>query len=102
MFIFREKDLTATSIVKMEGNKTSITNMKVPPSKHTRRCVQSVSHPPKFVCFPKSLESITGESMRDRVKTFTYDFSYDSSDCKISAFVSQEKVNKRLSPAEGR
>uniref|UniRef100_A0A674PFD8 Kinesin-like protein KIF16B n=1 Tax=Takifugu rubripes TaxID=31033 RepID=A0A674PFD8_TAKRU len=96
MFIFREKDLTATSIVKMEGNKTSITNMKVPPSKHTRRCVQSVSHPPKFVCFPKSLESITGESMRDRVKTFTYDFSYDSSDCKISAFVSQEKVFKDL------
>ncbi|XP_029706824.1 kinesin-like protein KIF16B isoform X4 [Takifugu rubripes] len=67
----REKDLTATSIVKMEGNKTSITNMK-------------------------SLESITGESMRDRVKTFTYDFSYDSSDCKISAFVSQEKVFKDL------
>lgn len=102
MFIFREKDLTATSIVKMEGNKTSITNMKVTPSKHTCTCVRSVSHPPKLVCFPKSLESITGESMRDRVKTFTYDFSYDSSDCKSSAFVSQEKVNKHLSPAEGR
>lgn len=36
MFIFREKDLTAAYIVKMEGNKTSITNMKVPPSKHAR------------------------------------------------------------------
>lgn len=100
MFIFREKDLTAASIVKMEGNKTSITNMKVPPPKGTPS--QSVSHPPKLVRFPKSLESITGESMRDRVKTFTYDFSYDSSDCKSSAFISQEKVNKRLSPAEGR
>lgn len=30
--------------------------------------------------------------MRERVKTFTYDFSYDSMDCKSSAFVSQEKV----------
>lgn len=29
-FLFREKDLTAASIIKMEGNKTSITNMKVP------------------------------------------------------------------------
>lgn len=39
--------------------------------------------------------------MRDRVKTFTYDFSYDSSDCKSSAFVSQEKVNRYFSTAEG-
>uniref|UniRef100_A0A3Q1FTU6 Kinesin family member 16B n=1 Tax=Acanthochromis polyacanthus TaxID=80966 RepID=A0A3Q1FTU6_9TELE len=34
--------------------------------------------------------------MRDRTKTFTYDFSYDSTDCKSSAFVSQEKVFKDL------
>lgn len=38
--------------------------------------------------------------MRERVKTFTYDFSYDSMDCKSSAFVSQEKVMERLTPAE--
>ncbi|KAM7394784.1 hypothetical protein PAMP_021567 [Pampus punctatissimus] len=67
----REKDLTAKCIIKMEGTKTSITNLRIP-------------------------ESITGDSMRDRTKTFTYDFSYDSADCKSSSFVSQEKVFKDL------
>ncbi|XP_010753069.3 kinesin-like protein KIF16B isoform X5 [Larimichthys crocea] len=67
----REKDLTAKSIIKMEGNKTSITNLKIP-------------------------DSISGESTRDRTKTFTYDFSYDSTECKSSTFVSQEKVFKDL------
>uniref|UniRef100_A0A671VVE1 Kinesin-like protein KIF16B n=1 Tax=Sparus aurata TaxID=8175 RepID=A0A671VVE1_SPAAU len=66
-----EKDLTAKCIIRMEGNKTSITNLKLP-------------------------EGIAGESTRDRTKTFTYDFSYDSMDCKSSAFVSQEKVFKDL------
>uniref|UniRef100_A0A3B5AW30 Kinesin-like protein KIF16B n=1 Tax=Stegastes partitus TaxID=144197 RepID=A0A3B5AW30_9TELE len=67
----REKDLTAKCIIKMEGTKTSITNLKLP-------------------------DGIAGEVTRDRTKTFTYDFSYDSTDCKSSAFVSQEKVFKDL------
>ncbi|XP_064172804.1 kinesin-like protein KIF16B isoform X2 [Anguilla rostrata] len=67
----REKDLSAKFIIHMEGNKTSITNLKIP-------------------------EGISGDSGRERVKTFTYDFSYDSADCKSSSFVSQEKVFKDL------
>ncbi|XP_070711857.1 kinesin-like protein KIF16B [Pempheris klunzingeri] len=67
----REKDMTAKCIIKMEGTKTSITNLKIP-------------------------DGLAGDSMRDRTKTFTYDFSYDSMDCKSSTFVSQEKVFKDL------
>ncbi|XP_065816590.1 kinesin-like protein KIF16B isoform X3 [Labrus bergylta] len=67
----REKDLTAKSIIHMEGTKTSIINLKLP-------------------------EGIAGDSTRDRTKTFTYDFSYDSTDGKSSTFVSQEKVFKDL------
>ncbi|XP_068582637.1 kinesin-like protein KIF16B isoform X2 [Cebidichthys violaceus] len=67
----REKDLTAKCIIKMEGTKTSITNLKI-------------------------TDGIAADSTRDRTKTFTYDFSYDSTDCKSSAFVSQEKVFKDL------
>lgn len=67
----REKDLTAKCIIKMEGNKTSITNLKIP-------------------------DGNAGEVLRDRIKTFTYDFSYDSMDSKSSPFVSQEKVFKDL------
>ncbi|MEQ2191126.1 Kinesin-like protein kif16b, partial [Xenoophorus captivus] len=37
-----------------------------------------------------------GDSMRERTKTFTYDFSYDSMDCKSPSFVSQEKVFRNL------
>uniref|UniRef100_A0A3B4V8U6 Kinesin-like protein KIF16B n=1 Tax=Seriola dumerili TaxID=41447 RepID=A0A3B4V8U6_SERDU len=67
----REKDLTAKSIIKMEGTKTSITNLKIP-------------------------DGVAGDTTRDRTKTFTYDFSYDSTDCKSSAFVSQERVFRDL------
>ncbi|XP_029989667.1 kinesin-like protein KIF16B isoform X3 [Sphaeramia orbicularis] len=67
----REKDLTAKCIIKMEGTKTSITNMKIP-------------------------DGVSGDSVRERIKTFTYDFSYDSTDCKSSSFVSQEKVFRDL------
>uniref|UniRef100_A0A671RQE0 Kinesin-like protein KIF16B n=1 Tax=Sinocyclocheilus anshuiensis TaxID=1608454 RepID=A0A671RQE0_9TELE len=67
----REKDLSAKCIVEMEGNKTTITNLKIP-------------------------DGVTGDSVRERAKTFTYDFSYDSSDCKNASFVSQEKVFKDL------
>ncbi|XP_062243343.1 kinesin-like protein KIF16B isoform X1 [Platichthys flesus] len=63
----REKDLTSKCIIKMEGTKTSITNLKIP-------------------------DGVSGDPMRDRTKTFTYDFSYDSTDCESSTFVSQEKV----------
>uniref|UniRef100_A0A8C4T642 Kinesin-like protein KIF16B n=1 Tax=Erpetoichthys calabaricus TaxID=27687 RepID=A0A8C4T642_ERPCA len=63
----REKDLEAKCIIYMDGNKTSITNIKIP-------------------------EGMSGDSARERTKTFTYDFSYDSTDCKHSSYVSQEKV----------
>uniref|UniRef100_A0A672K010 Kinesin-like protein KIF16B n=1 Tax=Sinocyclocheilus grahami TaxID=75366 RepID=A0A672K010_SINGR len=67
----REKDLSAKCIIEMEGNKTTITNLKIP-------------------------DGVTGDSVREKAKTFTYDFSYDSSDCKSAGFVSQEKVFKDL------
>ncbi|KAM4751236.1 kinesin-like protein KIF16B isoform 2-T2 [Anableps anableps] len=67
----REKDLMAKCIVQMEGTKTSITNLKIP-------------------------DGVVGDSMRERTKTFTYDFSYDSMDCRSSWFVSQEKVFRDL------
>ncbi|XP_068606615.1 kinesin-like protein KIF16B [Brachionichthys hirsutus] len=67
----REKDLTAQRIIRMEGTTTSITNLKVP-------------------------DGLAGDSTRERVKTFTYDFSYDSTDCKSSTFVSQEMVFRDL------
>uniref|UniRef100_A0A8C1GRI2 Kinesin family member 16Ba n=1 Tax=Cyprinus carpio TaxID=7962 RepID=A0A8C1GRI2_CYPCA len=70
-FWHREKDLSAKCIIEMEGNKTTITNLKIP-------------------------DGVTGDSVRERAKTFTYDFSYDSSDCKNASFVSQEKVFKDL------
>ncbi|XP_077460610.1 kinesin-like protein KIF16B [Stigmatopora argus] len=65
----REKDLTAKRVIKMEGNKTSISNPKV---------------------FSE------GDPGRDSTKTFTYDFSYDSGDSGSSAFVTQEKVFRDL------
>lgn len=37
-------------------------------------------------------DGVAGDSMRERTKTFTYDFSYDSTDSKSSGYVSQEKV----------
>ncbi|XP_061579720.1 kinesin-like protein KIF16B isoform X3 [Cololabis saira] len=67
----REKDLTAKSIIKMEGTKTTVTNLKIP-------------------------DGYTGDSVRERSKTFTYDFSYDSTDCKSCTFISQEKVFRDL------
>ncbi|XP_045068425.1 kinesin-like protein KIF16B isoform X6 [Coregonus clupeaformis] len=67
----REKDLTAKNIIEIKGDKTTIANLKIP-------------------------DGITGDSMRERKKTFTYDFSYDSSDSKSNTFVSQEKVFKDL------
>ncbi|XP_009998485.1 PREDICTED: kinesin-like protein KIF16B [Chaetura pelagica] len=55
----------------MEKNKTTITNLKVP-------------------------EGSTGDTGRERTKTFTYDFSYFSADSKSPSFVCQEMVFKNL------
>ncbi|XP_072513245.1 kinesin-like protein KIF16B isoform X2 [Salminus brasiliensis] len=67
----REKELSAQSIIEMEGNKTTITNLKIP-------------------------DGLTGDTVRERTKTFTYDFSYDSGDRSSMRFVSQEKVFRDL------
>ncbi|NWW72935.1 KI16B protein, partial [Climacteris rufus] len=67
----REKDLNAKFIISMEKNKTTITNLKVP-------------------------EGATGDTGRERTKTFTYDFSYFSADSKSPSFVCQEMVFKNL------
>ncbi|XP_067148985.1 kinesin-like protein KIF16B isoform X2 [Apteryx mantelli] len=67
----REKDLDAKFIISMEKNKTTITNLKIP-------------------------EGGTGDTGRERTKTFTYDFSYFSADSKSPSFVCQETVFKNL------
>ncbi|KAM6081225.1 kinesin-like protein KIF16B isoform 2-T2 [Chlamydotis macqueenii] len=67
----REKDLNAKFIISMEKNKTTITNLKVP-------------------------EGGTGDTGRERTKTFTYDFSYFSAESKSPSFVCQEMVFKDL------
>uniref|UniRef100_A0A8C0Q9P4 Kinesin-like protein KIF16B n=1 Tax=Canis lupus familiaris TaxID=9615 RepID=A0A8C0Q9P4_CANLF len=67
----REKDLEAKFIIQMEKSKTTITNLKIP-------------------------EGGTGDSGRERTKTFTYDFSFYSADMKSPDYVSQEMVFKTL------
>ncbi|XP_001086226.3 kinesin-like protein KIF16B isoform X16 [Macaca mulatta] len=67
----REKDLEAKFIIQMEKSKTTITNLKIP-------------------------EGGTGDSGRERTKTFTYDFSFYSADTKNPDYVSQEMVFKTL------
>ncbi|XP_077913027.1 kinesin-like protein KIF16B isoform X1 [Halichoerus grypus] len=67
----REKDLEAKFIIQMEKSKTTITNLKIP-------------------------EGGTGDSGRERTKTFTYDFSFYSADTKSPNYVSQEMVFKTL------
>ncbi|XP_036605155.1 kinesin-like protein KIF16B isoform X2 [Trichosurus vulpecula] len=67
----REKDLEAKFIVHMEKNKTTITNLKIP-------------------------EGGTGDTGRERTKTFTYDFSFFSADSKSPNYVSQEMVFTKL------
>uniref|UniRef100_A0A8C7ZVZ8 Kinesin motor domain-containing protein n=1 Tax=Oryzias sinensis TaxID=183150 RepID=A0A8C7ZVZ8_9TELE len=51
----REKDLSSRCIIRMEGSKTSIVNLKI-------------------------ADGFPGEPARGNTKTFTYDFSYDSTD----------------------
>ncbi|XP_059561474.1 kinesin-like protein KIF16B isoform X4 [Myotis daubentonii] len=67
----REKDLEAKFIIQMEKSKTTITNLKIP-------------------------EGGSGDSGRERTKTFTYDFSFYSADTKSPDYVSQEMVFKTL------
>ncbi|XP_024608465.1 kinesin-like protein KIF16B [Neophocaena asiaeorientalis asiaeorientalis] len=67
----REKDLEAKFIIQMEKSKTTITNLKIP-------------------------EGGTGDSGRERTKTFTYDFSFYSADTQSPDYVSQEMVFKTL------
>ncbi|XP_065776957.1 kinesin-like protein KIF16B isoform X4 [Muntiacus reevesi] len=67
----REKDLEAKFIIQMEKSKTTITNLKIP-------------------------EGGTGDSGRERTKTFTYDFSFYSADTESPDYVSQEMVFKTL------
>uniref|UniRef100_A0A8C2QNM2 Kinesin family member 16B n=1 Tax=Cricetulus griseus TaxID=10029 RepID=A0A8C2QNM2_CRIGR len=66
----REKDLEAKFIIQMEKSKTTITNLKIP-------------------------EGGTGDSGRERTKTFTYDFSFYSADTKSPDYVSQEMVQSQ-------
>ncbi|XP_036177743.1 kinesin-like protein KIF16B isoform X2 [Myotis myotis] len=67
----REKDLEAKFIIQMEKSKTTITNLKIP-------------------------EGGSGDSGRERTKTFTYDFSFYSADTKSPDYVSQEMVFRTL------
>ncbi|XP_073930387.1 kinesin-like protein KIF16B isoform X4 [Castor canadensis] len=67
----REKDLEAKFIIQMEKSKTTITNLKIP-------------------------EGGTGDSGRERSKTFTYDFSFYSADIKSPDYISQEMVFQTL------
>ncbi|XP_028928432.1 kinesin-like protein KIF16B isoform X3 [Ornithorhynchus anatinus] len=67
----REKDLEAKFIIHMEKNKTTITNLKIP-------------------------EGGSGDTGRERTKTFTYDFSYFSADSKSPNYITQEMVFKNL------
>ncbi|KAI2657962.1 Kinesin-like protein KIF16B [Labeo rohita] len=64
----REKDLSAKVIIQVDGHKTSVLNMK-----------------DNFHC-------MSGESCGESVKSFPYDFSYDSMDSTSPSFVTQEKI----------
>ncbi|XP_078452248.1 kinesin-like protein KIF16B [Lampetra planeri] len=67
----REKGLEAKFIIQMEGKKTVITNLKTP-------------------------EGSTGDVSRERLKEFTYDYSYFSVDKRSPQFASQEMVYKDI------
>ncbi|XP_073337800.1 kinesin-like protein KIF16B isoform X2 [Pagrus major] len=60
----RERQLSSKVIVHVKGNTTSI-------------------HKPS---------SVGGEKLKDRVKIFSYEFSYDSTDRRSPAFASQERI----------
>ncbi|KAL1262745.1 hypothetical protein QQF64_005484 [Cirrhinus molitorella] len=68
----REKDLSAKVIIQVDGHKTSVLNMK------------------------DNFHFMTGESYGECVKSFSYDFSYDSMNSASLSFVTQEKIFKDL------
>ncbi|KAI7805815.1 hypothetical protein IRJ41_020868, partial [Triplophysa rosa] len=68
----REKDLSANVIIQVNENQTSILNPK------------------------ENIYSMTGEAFGERVKSFSYDFSYDSMNSRSENFVNQEKIFKDL------
>ncbi|XP_046886010.1 uncharacterized protein LOC124474143 isoform X2 [Hypomesus transpacificus] len=68
----REKDMSAKVIVRMEGCSTSILN-------------------PKHIS-----KGVPADEIKDEGKTFSFDFSYDSTDIKGASFVPQEQVFQDL------
>ncbi|PIK38770.1 putative kinesin-like protein KIF16B [Apostichopus japonicus] len=69
----REVNLGSTCIISVEGNKTSITNLKIPAGLAAGRDIG-----------------------RERVKSFTYDYSYWSVNSNDDIFASQELVHSHL------
>ncbi|KAM4607373.1 uncharacterized protein kif16bb isoform 3-T3 [Polymixia lowei] len=66
----REKQFSSKVIIHMKGNTTSIHSIKLSPN--------------------------GGNGLKDRPKTFSYDFSYDSTDKGNPSFASQEKIFQDL------
>ncbi|TKC51071.1 hypothetical protein EI555_007000 [Monodon monoceros] len=90
----REKDLEAKFIIQMEKSKTTITNLKASSGLGWLQFCDCV-----FVSASNGLwipEGGTGDSGRERTKTFTYDFSFYSADTQSPDYVSQEMVFKTL------
>ncbi|KAJ8045153.1 Kinesin-like protein KIF16B [Holothuria leucospilota] len=71
----REINLGSTCIISVEGNKTSITNLKIPAG---------------------AGGSAARDGSRERVKSFTYDYSYWSVNPNDAHFASQELVHSHL------
>uniref|UniRef100_A0A2R5LPK0 Putative kinesin-like protein n=1 Tax=Ornithodoros turicata TaxID=34597 RepID=A0A2R5LPK0_9ACAR len=78
----RELEMQSAEIIKMQGNKTTITNLKF----------QSLISSPDIVVQPGANDELG----RERVKEFTFDYSYWSVDNKDPHFVDQEQVFKDL------
>ncbi|KAK2505205.1 hypothetical protein MC885_020580 [Smutsia gigantea] len=107
----REEDLEAKFIIQMEKSKTTITNLKAIKLASSTCPWHGLSDKPKGVLVVTPVfivsqsqtpfvavapEGGTGDSGRERTKTFTYDFSFYSADTKSPDYVSQEMVFKTL------
>ncbi|KAK8758441.1 hypothetical protein V5799_003929 [Amblyomma americanum] len=75
----REIDMKSSEIIQMEGNKTSIENLKF----------QSLISCPNIVVSPQAGAEELG---RERIKEFTFDYSYWSVNSRDPHFVTQEQV----------
>uniref|UniRef100_A0A1E1XLW9 Putative kinesin-like protein n=3 Tax=Amblyomma TaxID=6942 RepID=A0A1E1XLW9_AMBSC len=75
----REIDMKSSEIIHMEGNKTSIENLKF----------QSLISCPNIVVSPQAGAEELG---RERIKEFTFDYSYWSVNSRDPHFVTQEQV----------